>query len=167
MEGISLILSQLNNVPIAVKGPSGTALAGSSGGSITISAWGEGHEYTPTGPTDFEGPIAPNQRPPSLLTGSKYYERSKPQYGSYPLYYFLSARSAGVTGRADFPMIKNSANWSFQKVMALLTTRTLFKPQYPVRQLKIKYCSWMQEITKSRRHCTSLTIPESLEKVIL
>jgi hypothetical protein len=42
----SLILDNivLSNTPIAVQGPSGTtALAG---GSLTISGWGEGHEYT-------------------------------------------------------------------------------------------------------------------------
>ncbi|GAB7348730.1 hypothetical protein MBLNU459_g7467t1 [Dothideomycetes sp. NU459] len=97
--GGSLILEnvQLSNVPVAVQGPTGTALAGSTG-SMTIAAWGEGHEYTPTGPINFEGPITPNNRPASLLVGSKYYERSKPQYQSYPIFAFLSARSAGAKG---------------------------------------------------------------------
>lgn len=97
--GGSLILEnvQLDNVPIAVQGPDGTALAGTTG-STTITAWGEGHEYTPEGPTNFEGPIAPNNRPASLLSGSKYYERSKPQYQQYPLSSFLSARTLGATG---------------------------------------------------------------------
>lgn len=97
--GGSLILENviLNNVPVAVQGPTGTALAGTTG-STTITAWGEGHEYTPNGPTVFEGPIAPDNRPASLLQGSKYYERSKPQYQQYPVSSFVSARSEGATG---------------------------------------------------------------------
>lgn len=89
---------QLINVPIAVTGPNGTVLSGTTG-STTITAWGEGHEYVPTGPTNFEGPIAPNSRPGSLLgSDGRYYERSKPQYGTLPLQQFLSARDAGAKG---------------------------------------------------------------------
>lgn len=96
----SLILEnvQLNDVPVAIQMLGGvTVLAGSSGSS-TIAGWGDGHEYTPTGPTNFEGPITPNNRPGSLLQGNKYYQRSKPQYEQYPLGSFISARSAGATG---------------------------------------------------------------------
>ncbi|KAK4986613.1 hypothetical protein LTR66_007818 [Elasticomyces elasticus] len=96
----SLILEnvQLNNVPVAVAGPGGTtALAGTTGSTV-IAAWGEGHEYLPNGPTNFEGPIPPNARPGVLLQGSKYYQRSKPQYEQYPVDSFLSVRSAGAKG---------------------------------------------------------------------
>ena len=96
----SLILENvaLNNVPVAVQGPGNTvALAGTTG-AITISAWGQGHSYTPNGPVVFEGPIVPNSRPASLLSGNGYYYRSKPQYESVPVSQFLSARSAGARG---------------------------------------------------------------------
>ncbi|TKA69626.1 hypothetical protein B0A49_04649, partial [Cryomyces minteri] len=96
----SLILEnvKLNNVPTAVQGPGATvALAGTTGAS-TIAAWGEGHSYTPDGPTNFEGPIAPNPRPGVLLSGDKYYERSKPQYEKYDLNDIISVRSAGAAG---------------------------------------------------------------------
>ena len=97
--GASLILEnvQLNNVPIAVQGPNGVALAGTTG-TTTIAGWGEGHEYVPNGPINFESSFAPPQRPGSLLQGREYYERSKPQYQTSPLSQFLSARSAGATG---------------------------------------------------------------------
>ncbi len=89
---------QLNNVPTAIRGPSGTVVAGSSGQSV-IAAWGRGHKYTPTsGPTTFEGPIAPNTRPPSLVAGNAYYERSKPQYETIPVSEFVSARASGASG---------------------------------------------------------------------
>ena len=97
--GGSLIIEnvQLNNVPVAVQGPDGVALAGTTG-STTIAAWGEGHSYTPNGPNNFEGPITPFSRPGSLLQGSRYYERSKPQYNSYSTQQILSVRDAGATG---------------------------------------------------------------------
>jgi glucan 1,3-beta-glucosidase len=95
----SLIIEnvQLNNVPVAVKGPSGTVLAGTTG-STTIAAWGEGHEYLPNGPTYFQGSFTANSRPGSLLSGSRYYTRSKPQYNALPVSSFASTRSAGAKG---------------------------------------------------------------------
>ncbi len=47
----SLILENvvLNNVPVAVKGPGGTLLSGTTG-STTITGWGNGHRYQPSGP---------------------------------------------------------------------------------------------------------------------
>lgn len=88
----------LKNVPVAVRGPSGTVLAGSTGAS-TIAAWGRGHKYTSTsGPTSFEGAIAPNSRTPSLAAGGDYYTRSKPQYQNVPLSAIVSARDAGAKG---------------------------------------------------------------------
>lgn len=44
----------LQNVAVAVKGPSGTVLSGSSG-STTITAWSEGHRYLPAGPQSAIG----------------------------------------------------------------------------------------------------------------
>lgn len=91
----------LTNVPVAVKGPSGTMLAG-TGGSATITAWGTGHSYTPSGgPAQFAGPITPNSRPAALLASNgRYYTRSKPQYESLPASSFLSVRAAGARGDA-------------------------------------------------------------------
>lgn len=89
----------LQNVPVAVSGPSGTMLSGSSG-STTITAWSQGHRYTPNGPTNQVGAIAANSRPSALLDGNKYYTRSKPQYESLPASSFVSVRSAGARGDA-------------------------------------------------------------------
>lgn len=96
--GGSLVIENvvLNNVPIAVAGPGNTTSL--AGGTTTIAAWGQGHSYTPNGPNNFESAITPNQRPASLVSGSEYYERSKPQYEHYPLSSFISARLQGATG---------------------------------------------------------------------
>jgi glucan 1,3-beta-glucosidase len=89
---------KLNNVGVAVLGPSGPYLAGSADSSI-ISAWADGHRYLPTGPNEVRGPVATSKRPANLLDTSKnYYARSKPQYGSVPLTAFLSARDLGCKG---------------------------------------------------------------------
>ncbi|KAF7178365.1 hypothetical protein CNMCM7691_007055 [Aspergillus felis] len=97
----SLILENvaLNNVPVAVKGPGGTVLAGSTG-AMTIAAWGQGHKYTPSGPTNFQGAITAPTRPSALLSSgsSNYYTKSKPQYEASPTSSFLSVRSAGAKG---------------------------------------------------------------------
>lgn len=95
----SLILEnvQLQNVGTAVQGPSGTVLAG---GSTTIAGWGEGHEYTPSGPKTFQGSFTPATRPSSLLASgsSNYYTMSKPQYASTSTSSVVSVRSAGAKG---------------------------------------------------------------------
>jgi glucan 1,3-beta-glucosidase len=95
----SLILENiaLENVPVAVKGPSGTVLAG---GTTTIGAWGQGHKYTPNGPTNFQGTFTAPTRPSALLASgsSRYYTKSKPQYEASAQSLFVSIRSAGATG---------------------------------------------------------------------
>jgi glucan 1,3-beta-glucosidase len=100
----------LSNTPVAVKGPSGTVL---TGGTTTISAWGEGHSYTPSGPTEFQGSVTPNNRPSALLSGSKYYTRSKPQYATLTSSSFVSARSSGAKGDGatdDSTALQNAIN---------------------------------------------------------
>jgi glucan 1,3-beta-glucosidase len=101
----------LSNVPVAVQQVSGATIL--AGGSMTITAWGEGHEYTPTGPKVFSGSFTPNSRPASLLSGSKYYTRSKPQYQIVPASKFMSVRSAGATGNGvtdDTTALQNVIN---------------------------------------------------------
>jgi glucan 1,3-beta-glucosidase len=95
----SLILENLilSNVPVAVQQVSNSATL-LAGGSLTISAWGEGHEYNPTGPKTLSGSFTPNSRPASLLSGSNYYTRSKPTYQTIPVTSFRSVRAAGATG---------------------------------------------------------------------
>jgi glucan 1,3-beta-glucosidase len=88
---------ELSNVPTAIQSKGKTILAGTTG-SFTIAAWGEGHEYNSTGPKSFQGPIAANSRPSSLVNGGKYYARSKPQYNTLPASSFSSVRSAGAAG---------------------------------------------------------------------
>lgn len=96
--GGSLILENvsLNNVITAVDGPTGPVLFGTLG-TTTIN-YGQGHEYTPTGPATISGTITPNARPTSLTAGTDFYERSKPQYESIPVSQFVSVRDAGAMG---------------------------------------------------------------------
>ena len=96
----SLILENVSfkNVRTAVQGPkNATALAGTSG-SIKIAAWGQGHQYTPTGPASFQGIIPGFPRPNGLSTGNVYYQRSKPSYATMPVSHFLSTRTLGAKG---------------------------------------------------------------------
>ena len=89
----------LENVPVAVSGPGGSTVLAGTISSMTIGAWGQGHSYTPDGPTIFQGSITPFTRPGSLLEGGgKFYERSKPQYATTPTSQIRSVRSAGAKG---------------------------------------------------------------------
>ncbi|RFU33902.1 hypothetical protein B7463_g2402, partial [Scytalidium lignicola] len=95
----SLIIENLalTNVPTAVKSSvNGATLL--AGGSTTIAGWGQGNRYTPTGPQKFQGAITPFNRPGSLVSGGKFYTRSKPQYNTLPVSSFASVRSAGARG---------------------------------------------------------------------
>ena len=94
----SLILENVSLVNVGtaiVKSSGGTLLAG---GTTTIAAWGQGHTYTPNGPNNLQGTFTPFQRPTSLLSGNKYYTRSKPQYETVSVSNFKSVRAAGAKG---------------------------------------------------------------------
>lgn len=100
--GNSVILENLSltNVPVAVRRGSSTILDGSTGYK-DVAAWGRGNTYIGKAskkPTLVEGAISPNKRPSSLLSGTHFYTRSKPQYAQERLSSFVSARSAGVKG---------------------------------------------------------------------
>lgn len=88
----------LNNVPTAIQGTSGVLLEGSTG-TLTIEAWIDGDVYDTTGTrTVVEGTSTPFSRPASLLDGTRYYTRSKPQYESLAASDFASVRTAGAVG---------------------------------------------------------------------
>ncbi|EEA23742.1 hypothetical protein TMatcc_006817 [Talaromyces marneffei ATCC 18224] len=87
----------LDTVPTAV---AGTGTVYLEGGSTTIANYGQGHEYTPTGPATLSGTYAAASRPTGLLASgtSNYYTKSKPQYESYTTNQVVSIRSAGAAG---------------------------------------------------------------------
>ncbi|KAG4434297.1 hypothetical protein IFR05_010210 [Cadophora sp. M221] len=98
--GGSLALENVifTNVPVAVKGPTSTSLAGSTG-TITISTgWVQGNVYSPTGPNKAMSPVSSFIRPASMLKGTRYYTRSKPQYETILSADFYSIRAAGAKG---------------------------------------------------------------------
>ncbi|VBB79880.1 Putative Glycoside Hydrolase Family 55 [Podospora comata] len=131
--GGSLVIEniQLNNVAVAVQGPSGTMLGGTSG-STTIPAWALGHLLDRgTNVPRFSGPINPNPRPASLLTSDgRYYVRSKPQYESVPASSFLSVRAFGARGDAaadDTSALQNAINTAVAQNKILLLDHGLYR----------------------------------------
>jgi glucan 1,3-beta-glucosidase len=99
--GVNIILEnvQFVNIPVAVRGDGSTMLAGQSAGTVSVAAWGRGHQYSATGArSDFLGSIQANSRPAGLTAGSDYYERSKPTYSNLPVSQFISVRDAGAKG---------------------------------------------------------------------
>jgi Endopolygalacturonase len=94
----SVILENVStqNVPVIVQAPNQqTVLAGPN---LHINAWGQGHRYTPNGPTVFQDTFSANDRPASLVQGQQFYERSKPRYQSATTSSFSSTRSGGAKG---------------------------------------------------------------------
>lgn len=91
-----------NDVGIAVQGPNGTDIPGSTS-SFTVPAWAQGHAYAPTSANYIElhGYINPNLRSPALTSQGKFYTRQKPQYEDWPVSAFISARDVGATGDGE------------------------------------------------------------------
>lgn len=98
--------------PIAVADQNGgTVLAGGS----VVASWAQGHAYT-TGndgtaagstcasaaatasSTNVRGALTAPTKPAGLLSGGKFFERSKPQYQDVPASSFVSVKAAGAKG---------------------------------------------------------------------
>lgn len=136
----SLIIENLalSNVPTAIQLSGGSTVLAGTSGSTTIGAWGEGHQYNPTGPKSIKGAFTPNNRPGSLVSGGKYYTRSKPQYNSLAASSFSSVRSAGAVGNGvtdDTTALQNVINSAtaagkvvFFDAGTYIVTRTLLIP---------------------------------------
>ncbi|KAK3372240.1 pectate lyase superfamily protein-domain-containing protein [Podospora didyma] len=91
---------QYTNVPTVLESMGGKAfLLGDPSGTVYDWGYARGNLYAPHGPELFEGrdPSYFNQ-PHTLKLGNTYYERSKPQYESYPASAFLSARQYKAAG---------------------------------------------------------------------
>ncbi|KAI8955338.1 glycoside hydrolase family 55 protein [Xylaria longipes] len=89
----------LKNVGTAVQyGPTAAALLAGTTGSSTITSWVTGQVYHPNGPNNVAGTQTPVSRPASLLSGGKYYQRSKPSYGELSSSSFSSVRAGGAKG---------------------------------------------------------------------
>lgn len=114
----SLILENVSfrNVRAAVQGPNNsTALAGTSG-SMKVAAWGQGHQYSPTGPASFQGTVPEFFRPKGLSSGDVYYQRFKPSYATMPVSQFLSTRTFGAKGNGiadDTAALQKAINAAF------------------------------------------------------
>lgn len=89
----------LENVETAIQyGPTKSALLSGTTGSTTIESWVSGHVYRPNGPNKLNGPQTGFDRPASLLSGNRYYQRSKPSYAHLPSSSFSSVRAGGAKG---------------------------------------------------------------------
>ncbi|CZT47870.1 probable beta-1,3 exoglucanase precursor [Rhynchosporium secalis] len=96
--GLALENVIFTNVPVAVKGPTSTSLTGSIG-SITLSTgWVQGNVYSPNSSPNAMSPVSSFIRPQSMLQGTRYYTRSKPQYETTNSAEFFSVRAAGAKG---------------------------------------------------------------------
>jgi len=97
----SLVLENVvfENVGIPIQKPDKGAALPSMSDDFVVHAWGQGHEYTPnSSPSNFLGTLTPVPRPGSLLNGTKYYERSKPNYNDVPASGLYSVRDGGAKG---------------------------------------------------------------------
>lgn len=100
--GGSFVLENVvfDTVGTVIQGPNGTLV---EGGTVLLTGWGQGHQYTPQGPINFQGTFNPFIRSQSLvgdgIVGNAYYHRSKPQYDNEPVSSFLSVRS--FDGKGD------------------------------------------------------------------
>lgn len=97
----SLVLNniKLTNVPTAVGVLNGTDVL--AGGTKTIKSWGQGDVYTGTnGVKQFvQGDIPAAGKPSVLLDSSGHiFGKSHPQYASYAVSQFISARDHGCKG---------------------------------------------------------------------
>ncbi|KII88660.1 glycoside hydrolase family 55 protein [Plicaturopsis crispa FD-325 SS-3] len=97
----SIVLNniQLTNVPTAVGVVGGAVVL--PGGTLTIDSWGQGNVYSGTNAagTFTQGNIAAPTKAASLLDGSgRIVGRTHPQYESYAVSQFVSAKSQGCKG---------------------------------------------------------------------
>ncbi|KAI1129708.1 glycoside hydrolase family 55 protein [Nemania abortiva] len=89
----------LKNVGTAVSfGPTASTLLAGTTGSTTITSWVTGQVYHPNGPNKVAGTQTPFARPASLLSGTKFYQRSKPSYADLASSSFVSVRASGAKG---------------------------------------------------------------------
>jgi glucan 1,3-beta-glucosidase len=96
--GGTLIIDNVDftGTPTAVQSYNGASML--PGGKI-VQNWVMGQTYTQSKATRNNGPVDPAMKPQGLLTSNgKIFERSKPQYETYPASSFVSVKSAGAKG---------------------------------------------------------------------
>jgi hypothetical protein len=106
----SLILDNVvtSNVPIIVKGSSGSTLLAGSTGSKTIASWGQGSLYSSTSGTGAFNQntlAAPTKSSALLASNGKFFERPRPQYENYPVSSFVSVKGKHNTSKLQHPTL--------------------------------------------------------------
>lgn len=98
--GGSMSIENVNiqNVGVAVQGPSNAVYLAGTTGTTAIKYWVSGDVYTPYGPNPSQGAQTPPARPTSLVANGKYFEKTKQQYNFHAVTDFVSVRGAGAKG---------------------------------------------------------------------
>lgn len=95
----TLIIDNVNmvNTPAAVHNPQTGATI--LGGNAVISSWIQGNVYnTANAGRRVQAASTAPAKPSSLLSGGKFFTRSRPQYQNLPASAFLSVKAAGAKG---------------------------------------------------------------------
>jgi glucan 1,3-beta-glucosidase len=92
---------KLNNVPSAIAVADGTVILAGSTGTATVASWGMGNVYSGKNSQGHfvQGNIPAGNKDASLLDSTgRIFSRGHPQYSTYDVSQFVSARSAGAKG---------------------------------------------------------------------
>ena len=121
----SLLLNhiKLNNVPVAVGVAGGAVVL--AGGTLTIDSWAQGNVYSGTsGQKEFtQGNISPVIKASSLLNrAGNIVSKGHPQYESYSVSQFVSARDEGCAGDG-----KTDDTAAIKALLAKVRTQLLLK----------------------------------------
>jgi len=96
--GGTLVVDNVNfaSCPVAVQGASGNTILA---GNAVVNSWAQGNFYVNKSGQRVQNTLTPPNKPAALTTSSgMIFERSKPQYESYPASSFLSVKSCGAKG---------------------------------------------------------------------
>ena len=128
------------NTPVAVQSSTSQVVLQ---GNQLVQSWGQGHVYKPSSSSYnyVRGPLPVPNKAAVLLDGSKFLERSRPEYAEYSINKFVTVKSLGAKGDGvtdDTATIQNIIDaYAATKIIffdagAYLHTSTVYIPPYAV-----------------------------------